>query len=91
MVNPLKVKQMLTEKEINEISRRTAMILFKMMNEERKKEAVPELVTTAEAAKILRITPGRMRQIAYKYPHIKQGDSKQAQLLFTRSGLLNRQ
>lgn len=82
---------MLTENEINEIARRTALIVFKKLSEERKRESVPEMVTTAEAAKILRITPGRMRQIADKYPHVKQGESKQAQLLFVRSALLTRE
>ena len=79
---------MLTEQDYNEIARRTAMILFKKLEEARKAETLPEMVTTAEAAKILCITPGRMRQIAHKYPHIKQGESKQAQLLFVRSALL---
>ncbi len=52
----------------------------------------PEMVTTAEAAKILGITTGRLRQIVcqdpHRYPHIKRGDKKQAKLLFHRDALL---
>ena len=52
------------------------------------KEEVPELVTTAEAAKILGIGQKRMRDIADRYPHIKKGESKQGQLMFVRSALI---
>lgn len=52
----------------------------------------PELVTTNEAARILNITPGRLRQIVCtdpdRYPHTKTGSSKQAKLLFNRSALI---
>jgi hypothetical protein len=46
------------------------------------------MVSVREAASILGITPVRMRQIAGRFPHIKQGDSKQGRILFLRSGLL---
>lgn len=53
----------------------------------------PELVTTKEAAAIIGITPGRLRQIVcedpHRYPHVKRGDSKQAGLLFDRKSLIN--
>lgn len=53
----------------------------------------PEMVTTKEAAAMLGITPGRLRQIVstdpYRYPHTKKGDGqKQGQLLFVREGIL---
>jgi hypothetical protein len=52
----------------------------------------PDMVTTREAASILGITPGRLRQIVcsapLRYPHTKKGNNKQGQLLFKRSALL---
>jgi hypothetical protein len=48
----------------------------------------PDLCTTSEAAKILGITPAYLRRIADRYPHIKQGEGKQARLLFRKEGLL---
>ena len=75
----------LSHRDKEEIAYKVALILEKRL----KKQADPEMVTTAEAAKILGITPGRMRQIADRYPHIKKGDGcKQGQLLFDRKALL---
>ncbi|MBR1784005.1 MAG: hypothetical protein IJ760_01005 [Bacteroidales bacterium] len=52
----------------------------------------PDMVTTSEAASILGITPSRLRQIVcedpLRYPHTKQGDTKQAKLLFVREALI---
>jgi len=49
----------------------------------------PEMVTTAEAAKMLGIGTQRMRQIADRYPHTKKGDGhKQGRLLFVREAIL---
>lgn len=49
----------------------------------------PEMVTTAEAAKMLGIGTQRMRQIADRYPHTKKGNGeKQGQLLFVREAIL---
>lgn len=51
----------------------------------------PEMVTTKEAARLLGITPQRLRQIVFedptRYPHVKKGDKKQGQLLFERAAL----
>ena len=53
---------------------------------------LPEMVTTAEAARILNISPGRLRQIVCKdpqrYPSIKTSGTKQGKLLFYRDRLL---
>ena len=53
----------------------------------------PEMVTTSEAARILGITPDRLRHIAcsdpHRYPHTKRGDSKQAPLMWVRDALIN--
>ena len=75
----------LSQKTIDEIARKVALILAKKMQ---KKEDTPKMVSVREAASILGITPVRMRQIAGRFPHIKQGDSKQGRILFLRSGLL---
>lgn len=48
----------------------------------------PNLCTTSEAAKILGISPSYLRRIANRYPHIKQGEGKQARLLFRKEALL---
>ena len=75
----------LSQRTIDAIARKAALIVVKKLKE---KSDFPEMVTTRQAAAILKITPGRMRQIAERYPHIKQGDSKQGQLLFVRDALL---
>lgn len=76
----------LSQKTIDEIARKVALILARKMRE--KKEDTPKMVSVREAASILGITPARMRMIAGRFPHIKQGDSKQGRILFLRSGLL---
>jgi predicted transcriptional regulator of viral defense system len=76
----------LSQKTIDAIAHKTALILARKMRE--KKEDTPKMVSVREAASILGITPVRMRQIAGRFPHIKQGDSKQGRILFLRSGLL---
>lgn len=79
----------LSERQLHKLAYEVALI----MQKHQAKHQQPEYCTTAEAAKILRITPGRLRQIVsqdpYRYPHIKQGDSKQGKLLFRRDTLLN--
>ena len=62
--------------------------LLVALRKEMKALRQPEMVTTSEAAKILGISDGRMRQIADQYPHIKKGDHKQGQLLFKREALV---
>jgi predicted transcriptional regulator of viral defense system len=75
----------LSQKTIDAIAHKTALILANKMQ---KKEDTSKMVSVREAASILGITPVRMRQIAGRFPHIKQGDSKQGRILFLRSGLL---
>ena len=75
----------LTPESIKAIARETADILERRM----RKKALPEYVTTAEAAAILHVKPQRMRQIADRYPHIKKGNGeKQGQLLFVKESLI---
>lgn len=76
----------LSQKDIDSIARRTALILLSKLSEG--KDDVPETVSCKEAAAILHISPNRMRQLKDKFPHIKNGDKRQGKLLFFRSSLL---
>ena len=78
----------LSQRDIDTIVHRLSVVVVEKLKKELAKEQLPEMVTTAEAAKILGISAGRMRQIADKYPHIKRGENKQGQLLFVRKSLL---
>jgi len=51
-----------------------------------KQENEEELVTTQEAARILRISSDRMRRLKDKFPHVKAG--KNGKLLFVKRGLV---
>lgn len=53
-----------------------------------KKEEQEEWVRTAEAAAILGISEKWLRTTKDRYPHIKNGDSKQGNIMFLRSGLI---
>ena len=75
----------LSERQINEIAYKAAVIIVKKLRE---KNETPEMVSTKEAANILRITPKRMREIADNYPHVKTGDAKNSRLLFERKSLI---
>lgn len=55
-----------------------------------RRDELPSMVTTEEAAAILGITPARMRQIKGRFPHMKKGADKQAKLLFDKEALLER-
>jgi tRNA U34 5-carboxymethylaminomethyl modifying enzyme MnmG/GidA len=65
---------------VRAIAREVAKIL--------KRDELPDLVTTEQAARILGITPSRMRQIKDKFPHMKKGADKQGKLLFVKSKLI---
>lgn len=76
----------LSQKTIDEIARRTAMIVFRKFAEA--EEEYPEMVTCKEAAAILHISPNNLRRRKDEFPHIKNGDNKQGKLLFYRKSLL---
>ena len=78
----------LSSRQMSELIHGVAVVVVEKLKKELAKEQLPEMVTTAEAAKILGISAGRMRQIADKYPHVKRGENKQGQLLFMRNALL---
>lgn len=70
----------LSQTSIKAIAKEVAEILLRRQT--------PDLCTTSEAAKILGISPAYLRRIADRYPHIKQGEGKQARLLFRKEALL---
>lgn len=53
-----------------------------------RQEIGPDLVDTEEAARILSISPSRLRHIKDRFPHVKVGGTKQGKLLFKRSALM---
>lgn len=78
----------LSQRDRDAIVHQLSIVVVEKLKKELAKDRVPEMVTTAEAAKILGITACRMRQIAHKYPHIKRGEGKSAGLLFKRDSLI---
>ncbi len=70
----------------NDMARKVAYLVGKNIKEANEK--APDMVSTEEAAKILGITPDRMRHIKDRFPHIKAGGNKQGKLLFVRDSLL---
>lgn len=74
----------LSQKTIDQIAYKVCLMLQKKTGGPDQ----PEMVTTREAARILCISEGRMRQIKNRFPHIKNGDSAQGKLLFKRDALL---
>lgn len=71
---------------LDDVSKKVALLVSKQLKKEAKKD--PELVSTEEAARILNITPDRLRHTKEKYPHVKQGENKQGKLLFVRDALV---
>lgn len=76
----------LSQKVIDAIAYKAATIVVSKLKAE--DQAHSQMVSTKEAAAILGITPARMRQIADRFPHIKQGNNKQGKLLFLKRALL---
>lgn len=71
---------------LDDISRKVAFLVEKRISE--KMSSTPELVTTEEAARILNITPDRLRHIKDRFPHIKSSENQQGKLLFKRDSLI---
>lgn len=78
----------LSEQTILRIARQTAMLMRQQLRSTIAQQ-YPQTLTTAQAAKLLGISPSHLRKIAARYPHIKRGEGKQARLLFFRDQLLN--
>lgn len=76
----------LTQKDIDRIAQRTALIVMSRLQGQTIGEQ--EWVSTKDAAKILGISENWLRKNKDHYPHVKGGDSKQSSLRFLRSGLI---
>lgn len=77
-----------SEKDMTTIATKvTNMLLLKL--QESNNKPLSEMVGVNEAAEILGITPGRMREIKDRFPHIKAGSHQQGRLLFYRKDLLS--
>lgn len=75
----------LSDNSIRKVAREVAAIL---RQSHPAIDMTKEMVPTKEAARILGITPARLRQIKDRYPHIKNGEHSQGKLLFKREALL---
>lgn len=86
------MEQPIPQRQLDEIVYKLRIALRKDIKDMLADTQPPDLVTTKEAASIIGITPGRLRQIVcedpQRYPHIKKGENKQAKLLFDRKALL---
>ncbi len=71
---------------LEDVSRKVAILVEQRISRHLEKD--PIMVTTEEAARILNITPDRLRHIKDRFPHIKNGDKQQGKLLFKRDALL---
>lgn len=78
----------LSQKIIDAIAHKVAVIVSKRLKESMN-EKMPEMVSTREAAQILRVSEYTMRRNKDKYPHIKKGEGGSSGILFVREGLLN--
>lgn len=76
----------LSQKTIDMLADAVAMRLRKGQQTIRK--GTKEYVRTAEAARILGVTPNYLRQVKDRYPHKKTAGTKQGTLLFERDGLI---
>jgi hypothetical protein len=73
---------------LEDVSRKVACLVEKRLDERLKERQQADLVTTEEAARILGITPDRLRHIKNRFPHVKGGEKQQGKLLFKRDALL---
>lgn len=82
----------LSDRQINEIVYKLRLALREDMKKMLADTRQPEMVSTAEAAKILCITPDRLRHIVMedpqRYPHVKRGEGRNARLMFRREALV---
>ena len=75
------MKVELDDKSIDKLARRI-IELQKVKSED-------ELLTTHEAAKLLKVSPDRIRHLKDKFPHVKLGESEKGRLMFYRRGIEN--
>lgn len=78
----------LSQRDIDAIVHKLRVALRHDLAKMVRDEQPPDLVTTREAAAILRVTPDHLRHVAHKYPHTKAGEGRTARLLFDRKALI---
>ncbi len=71
---------------LDDVSRKISLLVERRLRE--RLDTAPEMVTTEEAARILKITPDRLRHIKDRFPHTKSGSKQQGKLLFKRDALI---
>lgn len=76
----------LSERDMTTIATKVTNMLLRKLKES--EEPPTEMVGVKEAARILGISEGRMRDIKDRFPHIKSGNNQQGRILFVRAALL---
>ena len=71
---------------LDDVSKKVAILVERRLKNQLSQ--APQMVTTQEAARILNITPDRLRHIKDRFPHAKQGGQPQGRLLFMRDALI---
>lgn len=79
----------LSPRTIRAIAERVVLLLQRQTEKKEAEQAMnnPEMVSTKEAASILKVTPRTLRRNAWRYPHIK---GQSGRLLFIKSQLLEK-
>ena len=73
----------LDDKSIDKIARRIVELQKKSSGE----IGPDELISTQKAARLLRVSPDRIRHLKHKFPHVKVGGKERGRLLFYKSGV----
>lgn len=68
-------------------AKRTATIVIKQLTELHVENST-DLVDSKEAARIIGVTPGYLRSMKDRFPHVKVGGNRQGRILFKKSELL---
>ena len=78
------------EKELKKLASEIAKNVVELLRQDDRKLPAEkdELVCSAEAARILNISPAYLRQIKDKLPHVKRGEFKQGRILFRKADLV---
>ena len=76
----------LSDRDMTTIATKVTNMLLRRLKEN--EEQPTKMVGVKEAARILGISEGRMRDIKDRFPHIKSGNNQQGRILFVRDALL---
>ena len=78
----------MTKNEIRQLAEALAPLVAERLQKSSNQEMPTEAyVSCKEAARILKISPLRLRVIKDRLPHVKVGNNSQGRLLFLRKGL----